>query len=59
MNILSENEKYLFDSLSREELAIFEQYSEAWSYVNNEAVRDAFKNGFRLGAKFATDVYAD
>ncbi len=59
MNILAESEKELFDSLKDNELSLFESYSGAWSYVNSETNRDSFKNGFKMGAKFIIDIFAD
>ena len=58
MDILAESEKFLLENLGREELATFERFSDAWSFVNNESTRDAFCNGFKLGVKCATDVFA-
>lgn len=59
MEILAENEKLLFEKLDRESLGIFEQYVEAWAYVNSESNLDAFKNGFKLGTKLVFDIFDD
>lgn len=59
MNVLSESEKELFESLKDDELSLFEHYAEAWSYVNSETARDSFKNGFKIGAKLIIDIFSD
>lgn len=59
MNALSESEKELLESLKNNELSLFEHYAEAWSYINSETNRDSFKSGFKIGAKFIIDVFAD
>ncbi len=59
MNTLSESEKELFESLKEDELSLFESYTDAWSYINSETNRDSFRNGFRIGAKFIIDIFAD
>ncbi len=59
MSILSESEKELLDSLKENELSLLESYMDAWSYVNSETNRDSFRNGFKNGANFIIDVFAD
>ncbi len=59
MNTLSESEKELFESLKEDELSLFESYTDAWSYINSETNRDSFRNGFKIGARFIIDIFAD
>ena len=57
--VLSETERKLLENLDRDNLVLFEQYVDAWSYVNSETSKESFKNGFRLGAKCTFDVFDD
>ena len=57
--VLSETERKLLENLDRDNLVLFEQYVDAWSYVNSETSKESFKNGFKLGAKCTFDVFDD
>ena len=59
MEVLAETEKELLDNLKGKELDCFEKHSESWSYINSECNREAFKSGFKLGAKCIFDIFAD
>ena len=47
------------NNLNGEDRELFDQYADAWAYLNAQSVRDSFKNGFRLGAQCIIDVFAD
>ena len=57
MRVLSENEDLLLERLSTEDKKLFLDYVDAWGIVNAEVVLESFKNGFRLGARFAYDTF--
>ncbi|MEE1012441.1 MAG: hypothetical protein U0L11_10480 [Acutalibacteraceae bacterium] len=59
LELLAETEKILSNNLNGEDKELFEQYADAWAYLNFQSVRDSFKNGFRLGAQCIIDVFAD
>ena len=57
MQILTDNEDFLTDTLSGEEKKRFLQYVDAWASVNGESTLDSFITGFRLGAQFTFDTF--
>ncbi len=59
LELLAETEKTLMNNLNGEDRELFDQYADAWAYLNAQSVRDSFKNGFRLGAQCIIDVFAD
>lgn len=59
MQILAATEESLTNNLTGERKLEFLDYVNAWSVVNAETNLDNFINGFRLGAKFVLDVFAE
>lgn len=59
MQILAATEESLTNNLTDERKLEFLDYVNAWSVVNAETNLDNFINGFRLGAKFVLDVFAE
>ena len=59
MKILMLNEDFLTDNLTGENKKKFLEYVNAWSVVNGEATLDSFITGFRIGANFSYEVFAD
>ena len=57
MKVLSENEDILLEKLPLEDRKLFLEYVDAWGIVDGESVVDSFVTGFRLGARFAYDVF--
>lgn len=55
---LSHNEEYLLDSLSGDDLILFQDYAKAWNELLATSDLDSFVSGFRLGAGFALDTFA-
>lgn len=55
---LSHNEKYLLDSLSGDDLILFQDYVAAWGELLAASDLDSFISGFRFGAGFALDTFA-
>lgn len=54
---LSHNEEYLLDSLSGDNLILFQDYTKAWGELLEKNDLDSFTSGFRLGARFALDTF--
>ena len=59
MQQLCDTENKLQNSLTGELSKTFEKYCDCWSFINSECNREAFKSGFKLGAKFVFDVFDD
>ena len=59
MQQLCDTENKLRNNLTGELNKTFEKYCECWSFINSECNRDAFKSGFKLGAKCVFDIFAD
>ena len=55
---LSHNEEYLLDSLSGDDLILFQDYVAAWGELLAASDLDSFISGFRFGAGFALDTFA-
>ena len=56
---LAEIEGRLMLQLSDEDRMLFNDYREAYIEFNSTGCADSFINGFRLGAKFAVDMFAE
>ena len=59
MEILMLNEEFLTDNLTGENKKKFLEYVNAWSVVNGESALDSFITGFRIGANFSYEAFAD
>jgi hypothetical protein len=59
MEILMLNEDFLTDNLTGENKKKFLEYVNAWSVVNGESALDSFITGFRIGANFSYEAFAD
>ncbi|MBE6882641.1 MAG: hypothetical protein E7489_06520 [Ruminococcaceae bacterium] len=59
MKILSENEDVLLERLPEEDKKLFFEYVDAWGIVDGESVVDSFITGFKLGARFTYDTFAE
>lgn len=59
MEILMLNEDFLTEKLSGENKKKFLDYVNAWGVVNAESNLDSFITGFRIGANFSYEVFAD
>lgn len=59
MEVLMLNEDYLTEKLSGESKKKFLEFVNAWGVVNGESNLDSFIMGFRLGAKFTYDTFAN
>lgn len=59
MEILMLNEEFLTDNLTGENKKKFLEYVNAWSVVNGESALDSFIIGFRIGANFSYEAFAD
>ena len=59
MVTLCETEKYLTEHLKGRFKSEFKDFDAAWNYINNETNKEYFIAGFRLGAKFAYEVFCD
>lgn len=59
MNILAENEALLTDKLTGDEKKAFLSFANASNIVLGESELDSFLVGFRFGARFAYDTFAD
>lgn len=53
---LSEKEKPLRDSMTEEQIKLFEEYREQHLDVTISELRDAFIRGFRMGARVMLEV---
>ena len=59
MEILMHNEEFLEENLTGENKKKFLDYVNAWSVVNGESNLDSFITGFRIGANFSYEAFAD
>ena len=59
MEILMLNEDFLTDNMTGENKKKFLEYVNAWSVVNGESALDSFITGFRIGANFSYEAFAD
>ncbi|MBQ4547522.1 MAG: hypothetical protein IJA17_10285 [Oscillospiraceae bacterium] len=59
MKILSENEDILLEKLPEEDKKLFLEYVDAWGIVDGESIADSFISGFKLGARFTYDTFAE
>lgn len=59
MEILMLNEDFLTDNLTGENKKKFLEYVNAWSVINGESALDSFITGFRIGANFSYEAFAD
>ena len=59
LNKLAEIEGRLMLQLSDEDKILFSDYREAYIEFNSTGCADSFINGFRLGAKFVVDMFAE
>ena len=59
MEILMLNEDFLTDNLTGENKKKFLEYVNAWSVINGESNLDSFITGFRIGANFSYEAFAD
>ena len=59
MEILVLNEKYLTENLTGENKKKFLEYVSAWNVVDGESSLDGFITGFRIGANFSYEAFAD
>lgn len=57
LNALSEKEKTLDSMLTGEEKELFSKYVDTYNELSAVSIADGFISGFRLGAKFAYDVF--
>ena len=57
LNSLVKNEDEFKEKLSEEEKNLFKKYSDSYNEFLSMSVADSFISGFRLGAKFAHDVF--
>ena len=59
MEVLMLNEDFLTENLCGESKKKFLDFCNAWSVVNGESNLDSFIMGFRLGAQFTYDTFAN
>ena len=59
MEILMLNEDFLTDNLTGENKKKFLEYVNAWCVINGESTLDSFITGFRIGANFSYEAFAD
>ena len=57
MEVLTQNEEFLFETLSGESKKRFLDFANAYAIVNGESNLDSFIIGFRLGANFTYDTF--
>ena len=58
-DLLTKNEELLTQALTDENKKLFLEYVNAWGVVNGESSADSFAVGFRLGAAFVYDTFAE
>ena len=56
-NDLTELEKQISDKLTGDEKALFLKYTDKYIEFTSRSLTDAFISGFRLGAKYAHDIF--
>ncbi len=56
---LDEKEKFLSERLEGQEKDIFTEYAAMWNTFSDKACADSLVTGFRIGARFAIDVFGE
>lgn len=59
MENLMNNDEKLTVVLDDENKKLFLDFANAWSVVNDKSTLDSFIMGFRLGTKFAYDIFVE
>ncbi len=57
LNSLVKNEDEFKEKLSEKEKKLFQDYTNSYNEFLSMSIADSFISGFRLGAKFAHDVF--
>ncbi len=57
LNLLVKNEDEFKEKLSEKEKKLFQDYTNSYNEFLSMSIADSFISGFRLGAKFAHDVF--
>lgn len=59
LNELAQKEKHLFDTLNDEDKELFNDYVDTYIRFLSICNADSFISGFRLGARFTYDTFAE
>ena len=57
LDILDHHEKKIKELLSEDGIVLFSEFINAWRETSSHSDYENFKNGFRLGARFAYDTF--
>ena len=56
-NRMCEIEAMLRNSLADEHKELFKEYADLWGLILGDTAYDSFESGFKLGARFAAEVF--